>query len=290
MDAFWFGTREEKTCHPVTGDVVAVATHLSTLKVSGTRINFPDWKLAVDCGFCSDRTEYLQKLREVTTYLAEEQMRSYYGEKDRELLSMVRMLDRMDDAINLLTEQATEWYLVSDPKFSRKYRTLSSKTLLQIMKKKSRGPILGILGNIEMLTQERNNLMRQVSRAADRLLPNSSAILGGLVAARLLSRAGGLENLARLPASSLQVLGAQSALFSHLRMHTPPPKHGIIFQHRRIHNAPGNLRGKVARVIAGKLAIAVRIDYYRGEIDHDFLQKTEEQIGKIAGGKPDDMD
>ncbi|MEN6609618.1 MAG: RNA-processing protein [Methanoregulaceae archaeon] len=290
MQTFWFGTLDGGKCRPVQGDAAAVAAYLASQKAAGIPVLPPDWSCAVSCGFCTDRDEYIRKLREITMLLAEDRLKSYYAEKDRELLSMVRMLDRMDEAINLLTEQVTEWYLVTDPRFSRKYRNLPAKPLLQIMKKKSRGALLGIIGNIEALSEERNDLMRQVSRAADRLLPNSSAILGGLVAARLLSRAGGLEALARLPASSIQVLGARGALFSHLRMKTPPPKHGIIFQHRRVHSAPTALRGKVARVIAGKLAIAVRLDYYRGQIDPEFIRKTDEHIGRLLEVKSDDMD
>jgi nucleolar protein 56 len=242
------------------------------------------------CGFCEDRQDYLQKLRELTIFLAEEQIQSYYGEKDRELIHMVRMLDRMDAAINLLTEQVTEWYLVHDPGFSRKYRTLPAKTLLTIIKKKSRGSLLRVILEIEGLAAMRSELMREISRTADRILPNSSAILGGLVAARLAARAGGVAQLSRLPASSIQVLGARSALFSHLRMKTPPPKHGIIFQHRRVHNAPRDVRGKVARGLAGKLAIAVRLDYYRGEIDPDFILRTQERIDHAGQVKTDDLD
>lgn len=290
MQAFWFGTLDGKKCRPVQGDTAAVAAHLTSMKAEGTPVISPDWNCAVSCGFCTGRDDYIRKLRELTMFLAEEQIRMYYREKDRELLSMVRMLDRMDEAINLLTEQATEWYLVTDPRFSRKYRSLSARTLLQIMKKKSRGPLHGIVMSIEMLSRERADLMRQVSYTADRVLPNSSAILGGLVAARLLSRAGGFDTLVRLPASAIQVLGAQSALFSHLRMHTPSPKHGIIFQHRRIHNAPVELRGKVSRVIAGKLAIAIRLDYFREELDPEFIKKTERHIGKVLEVSTDDLD
>jgi nucleolar protein 56 len=73
-------------------------------------------------------------------------------------------------------------------------------------------------------------------------------------------------------------------------MKTPPPKHGIIFQHRRVHNAPRDVRGKVARGLAGKLAIAVRLDYYRGEIDPDFILRTQERIDHAGQVKTDDLD
>jgi nucleolar protein 56 len=108
--------------------------------------------------------------------------------------------------------------------------------------------------------------------------------VGGLVAARLMTLAGGLPDLARLPASSIQVLGARGALFSHLTGGTPPPKHGIIYQHLRVHNAPRGVRGRVARAVAARLAIAARIDRYRGTPDPEFIAESDRMIG-AAGGR-----
>jgi nucleolar protein 56 len=94
--------------------------------------------------------------------------------------------------------------------------------------------------------------------------PNLSEVLGELLGARLIARAGGLEKLAKLPASSLQVMGAREALFKHLREGTPSPKHGFIFRHPLVSGAPKRLRGRMARMLAGKAAIAARVDYYSG--------------------------
>jgi nucleolar protein 56 len=95
-----------------------------------------------------------------------------------------------------------------------------------------------------------------------------------MIGARLLSLAGGLEELSRLPASTVQVLGAEKALFRALKTGANPPKHGIIFQHPLIHRASWWQRGKVARVLAGKLSIATRIDAYSGEYQADELKYT----------------
>ena len=65
---------------------------------------------------------------------------------------------------------------------------------------------------------------------------------------------------------------------------TPPPKHGIIFQHMRVHNAPRNTRGKVSRVLAGRLAIAARLDLYRGAPDPGFIEEADRMI-ESAGGR-----
>jgi nucleolar protein 56 len=99
-----------------------------------------------------------------------------------------------------------------------------------------------------------------------------------------MAQAGGLLPLSRLPASAIQVLGARTALFAHLKTHTPSPKHGIIFQHRRVHNAPRDTRGRVARVLAGKLAIAARLDYFRGIVVPEFLAQAQERIDRAGKG------
>jgi nucleolar protein 56 len=89
--------------------------------------------------------------------------------------------------------------------------------------------------------------------------------------------AGGLQNLAMRPASTIQVLGAEKALFRSLKTGARPPKHGLIFQHTLLHDAKRWQRGKIARVIAGKLSIAARADAFGGNFIGDRLK---EEINK----------
>lgn len=110
--------------------------------------------------------------------------------------------------------------------------------------------------------------------------PNVSALLGPLLAARMIAQAGGLDRLARLPASTIQVLGAERAFFEHLRGHAPPPRHGLLFLHPDIQSAPRTARGKLARALAGKVAIAARLDRegrpVRPDLAAAFKHRTEE--------------
>ena len=105
-----------------------------------------------------------------------------------------------------------------------------------------------------------------------------------MLGARLIALAGGLTNLAKRPASTIQVLGAEKALFRSLKTGTRPPKHGIIFQHALLHEAKKWQRGKIARAMAGKLAIAARADAfgsrYIGEELKADLEKRVEEIHK----------
>jgi len=278
MPAYWFGDVEGGSCTPVSGDFREMSGRIRTIRTSMDSFVPLNWELAVSCGICSNRKEYLAKLREICFTAAEQAIREQYAGKDTELLHMVRTLDEMDTVINLLSERAMEWYQIRQPTFSRKYRRTPSHLMVRKIREKSRGALGNVAGQIEALSAARADLAKEVSSRANRVLPNTSALIGGLVAARLMSQAGGLAQLSRLPASAIQVLGAKTALFAHIKTHTPSPKHGIIFQHRRVHNAPRAVRGRVSRVLAGKLAIAARIDQYRGVAVPEFLEQAQAKI------------
>jgi nucleolar protein 56 len=96
-------------------------------------------------------------------------------------------------------------------------------------------------------------------------VPSLSALLGPISAAKLVSLAGGRERLARMPSGSLQVLGAHAAMSAH-RRGAPPPKHGaVLFSMPQVSRSPRWVRGKIARYLAGKASIAVRVDHFDGE-------------------------
>jgi nucleolar protein 56 len=287
MQSYWFGDIADGRCLPFTGDTSTLVSRVLALPVNPGGAVLPDWKLAVSCGFCSDRADYLARLQAVCIAAAERSVKEHYAGKDAELLQMVRTLDEMDTVINLLSERAADWYMIRHPAFSRKYRRTPAHILVRTIQEKSRGALGKVAGEIGQLSETRTVLAKEVSARANTVLPNSSALIGGLVAARLMADAGGLLPLSRLPASAIQVLGARTALFAHLKTHSPSPKHGIIFQHRRVHNAPREVRGRVARVLAGKLAIAARLDYFRGTADPVFLAAAQERID--AAGKGDSV-
>lgn len=282
MQQYWFGDVDEEGCRAAGRKPEDLALRAASLHTGMDSFRPIDWRTAQKCDLVRDRDEYLRLLREVCTTLARQKIAASYQSKDVELLQMVRMLDELDDVINLLHERAVEWYQVSTPSFSRKYRSLPARKMIGVIRKNSGGGLRRVADEIDRLAGLRSGLMREVSDRADEVLPNCSALIGGLVAARLVSRAGGLEALAKMPASTIQVLGSERALFSHLRSGSPSPKHGIIFQHRRVHNAPKEVRGRVARVLAGKLGIAAKIDYYRGTLDPGFIAEAQARIDEAG--------
>jgi len=106
----------------------------------------------------------------------------------------------------------------------------------------------------------RRSLQEAVAASSPARTPNLASLLGPELSARLVAQAGGLDRLARLPASTVQVLGAERAFFEHLRGRAPPPRHGLLFLHPAVQSAPRAERGKLARTLAGKAAIAARLD------------------------------
>jgi len=117
----------------------------------------------------------------------------------------------------------------------------------------------------------RTSLERALETAVPRRAPNLSGLLGPTLAARLIAHAGGLDRLARLPASTIQVLGAERAFFEHLRGRAPPPRHGLLFLHPTVQGSPKRLRGKLARALAGKAAIAARRDSEGAGVSEELI-------------------
>lgn len=242
-----------------------------------------DWTVLKEKGLVSSRAEYIERVREISFAMAEAGISESLSKKDVEMLQMVQTLDEIDNVINLLTERAVEWHSSVTPEFSKKYSRFNSAKLLQKLTKSENFSMKRVAREIVALTDVRTTLMKDVSRKADEVIPNMSALVGGLVAARLVLRTGGLDEISKMAGSSIQVIGAESALFSHIRTGSSSPKHGIIFQHRRVHNAPKENRGKTARVLASKLAIAARLDLFRGEIDEEFIADANKKIDAAMG-------
>ncbi len=132
--------------------------------------------------------------------------------------------------------------------------------------------IQALAKNVLEFYELRKNMENYVDRTMEEMAPNVRAVAGALLGARLIAIAGSLQTLAMRPASTIQVLGAEKALFRSLKTGARPPKHGLIFQHTLLHDAKRWQRGKIARVIAGKLAIAARADAFGGHFIGDRLK------------------
>ncbi|MGC8812668.1 MAG: C/D box methylation guide ribonucleoprotein complex aNOP56 subunit, partial [Candidatus Aenigmatarchaeota archaeon] len=147
-------------------------------------------------------------------------------------------------------------------------------------------PIQDFAASILKLYELREELSKYLEKLLKEVAPNFSEIATPALAAKFISKAGSLEKLAKMPSSTIQLLGAEKSLFRFLHGKGKTPKYGLLFQHPYVQKAPTKLKGKVARHLAAKLNMAAKIDFYSKEYKADKLKKDlEEEIKKILTSK-----
>lgn len=227
------------------------------------------------------------------------------------ITEQVRAFDDLLATCNLMSERLREWYGLHFPELERivddkKYAELiaenpSRETIaanLNAAKETVGAPfsqddlssVQSFARAIVETYRSREQLETSIQKKMREEAPNLSVVAGPIIGARLISLSGGLKRLAGMPTSTIQLLGAEKAMFRHLKDKTKPPKHGVLFQHPYVHKAPYWQRGKIARALAGKISIAVRADFY-GDNDIseqllDSLDKRIEEIRKRCANPP----
>merc|ERR1712048_1244596 len=144
---------------------------------------------------------------------------------------------------------------------------------------------MGDLMNIDMfanrvvaLAEYRKELAKYLQDKMGNVAPNLAALIGDTVGARLISHAGSLTNLAKYPASTVQILGAEKALFRALKTRGNTPKYGLIFHSSFIGRAQQKNKGRISRYLANKCSIASRIDCFSDEATTVFGEKLRDQV------------
>ena len=158
----------------------------------------------------------------------------------------------------------------------------------------SEGDLLNIklfTAKVESLVRYRENLANYLKEKMKKLAPNTSALVGEVVAARLVSHSGSLSSLAKYPASTIQILGAEKALFRALKTRSKTPKYGLLYNSSFIGKAKAKNKGKISRYLANKLAMCARIDYFSNdrfdEYGNELKKQIEErQVYLDSGAKP----
>lgn len=120
--------------------------------------------------------------------------------------------------------------------------------------------IISLASQVIELTDYRAQLSEYLKNRMQAIAPNLTTMVGELVGARLIAHAGSLVNLAKCPASTVQILGAEKALFKAIRTKHNTPKYGIIFQASIVGQTPTKLKGKISRTLAAKCALCIRFD------------------------------
>jgi len=133
-------------------------------------------------------------------------------------------------------------------------------------------------GQVIKLSDMRQTLSNYLKGKMDVVAPNLSALIGELVGARLISHAGSLTNLAKYPASTVQILGAEKALFRALKTKGNTPKYGLIFHSSFIGRADKKNKGRISRYLANKASLAVRIDCFSSTATKIYGEKMKDQV------------
>lgn len=237
-----------------------------------------EWpQVAVESGAFDSEADYYAALHDATVTATRAAVREAESADDRQLIHSVRAMDDCERVANELAERVAEWAgsRREDAGTGVDYAgTLAGED-------DAAEPLVSLARRVRDLDDEAASLRAHVQRTAPEVAPNLSALAGPVLAARLVALAGGLKDLARKPSGTIQVLGAEEALFAHLRGHAPSPKHGVIFVHEAIQGTSPEHRGSAARALAGKLAIAARIDHYTGDRKPELDAELEERIERI---------
>lgn len=215
------------------------------------------------------------------------------------IMQAISNLEELSRTGNMLVKRLREWYAWYLPEFSQsienneKFAELvvlkSKKELMKEMKiKESMGAELSALDveEIRLLGKEivsmyalRKKHEKYLERVMKKYCPNLLELAGVGIGAKLIELGKGLKHLAMLPASTIQLLGAEKALFRHIKTQSLSPKHGVIIHHQLIQKAGKKEKGKAARMLADKLSLCARLDYFKGEFKaKEYRKELEEKF------------
>jgi nucleolar protein 56 len=269
--------------------------------------------------FISNENQAQRELRKFAIDLSSSKIKESSEQLDLHVIQAVSALDELDKIINTIGTRMREWYGLHFPELDNLIQSLSlyanivreagfragingellerlgldekrTNIILQAAQRSRGGDItsenLAIIKQLAyqviLQTELRRIIADHIESTMELIAPNTKELLSPLVGARMIAKAGSLEKFAYLSSSTVQVLGAEKALFRSLKTGASTPKHGILFQHPLIHSAPRWQRGKIARSVASKASIAARIDLYRkGEKDLSLSDKLKLRINEI---------
>jgi len=212
---------------------------------------------------CIEPEEYgfsQELFQKVSILLAQKKVDERLRSEDLQIIQMVNALDDLIQTANLLSERLSCWSVIPTPEEKiQPFRNTLSK-----------------------VNEEIKRLEQQIDADMKHIAPNISKIVGPLIGARLISLAGGMRKLALMPTSTVQILGAEKALFRFKKEGGKPPKHGVLFQHLLINKSPKTERGRIARILAAKTATAARADAFtKRDIADELLEELTVRIQEV---------
>ena len=252
-----------------------------------------------------------EEITEIYRNLAIYNIKKVSASEDKHLIQAINSIDEIDESISKLIERIREWYALYFPemdtiKNNETYIKLISqnKTKEKIIESKPDAfpseiididedinpHDLEIMNNyansIYELQKTRKDLEDYVDKKMEDIAPNLRLLVGSSLGAKLISHAGGLKRLAMYPSSTVQIMGAEKALFRHLKSGDRPPKYGLIYQHPQVRGAKWWNRGKIARMLAGMISLAVRRDVFTKTFDENVAEEFKLKVDEIEKNNP----
>ena len=252
-----------------------------------------------------------EEITEVYRNLAIYRIKKASASEDKHLIQAINSIDEIDESISKLIERIREWYALYFPemdiiKNNETYIKLISqnKTKEAIVKAKPDAfpdeiididddidpRDLEIMNNyansIYELQKSRKNIEDYIDKKMEAIAPNLRLLVGSSLGAKLISHSGGLKRLAMYPSSTVQIMGAEKALFRHLKSGDRPPKYGLIYQHPQVRGAKWWNRGKVARMLAGMISHAARRDVFTKTFDENVAEEFKLKVEEIEKNNP----
>ena len=257
--------------------------------------------------FNFDFEEITEVYRNLTIY----RIKKASASEDKHLIQAINSIDEIDESISKLIERIREWYALYFPemdiiKNNETYIKLISqnKTKEAIVEAKPDAfPAeiididddidprdLEIMNNyansIYELQKSRKDIEEYIDKKMESIAPNLRLLVGPSLGAKLISHAGGLKRLAMYPSSTVQIMGAEKALFRHLKSGDRPPKYGLIYQHPQVRGAKWWNRGKVARMLAGMISHAARRDIFTKTFNENVADEFKLKVEEIEKNNP----
>ena len=292
-------------------DIPNVNININSINKSGEYLRENLKSILTDIGFI-EPGEYPGKINNIHTKLANIKMKNIASGDDKLLIQAINSIEDIDESISKIIERFREWYIIYFPEIEsvnnneiyikliaeggkRENIITNNPEYFTIESDESNGADIEeddliILNNfvksIYELQKSREEIINYINTKMIKIAPNLTDLVGASLGAKLISHGGGLKNLALYPASTIQIMGAEKALFRHMKTGDRPPKHGLIYQHPKIRSCKWWNRGKISRILALKISLAVKRDYFIKEFNPRINIDFEEEVEAIEKNNP----
>ncbi|MCK9151483.1 NOP5/NOP56 family protein [Methanobacterium alcaliphilum] len=268
--------------------------------------------ILIEVGSITDELSFRSRIHTLYIELTKQRIQESSEAEDKLLIQTINAIDEIDESLGKLAERIMEWYGIHFPELdtiknhaayinliaqhgNRDNMIKNGLSSFNIDIKSSMGAeieeedliiIQNFAKSLHSLQESRQSMEEYVDNKMEKIAPNLRDLAGASLGAKLIAHVGSLKQLALFPSSTIQIIGAEKALFRHLKTGERPPKHGLIFQHPDVRGAKWWLRGKIARALASKISIAVRKDVFSGELDSSIKESFLDRLETIEKENP----